>query len=132
MAPNANILSFPCPSVSGRTGLSSAIISSAPTYTLLPTLTSNGIQHGKDAHWLTGCHLTRHTVMDMIREAREPREMRRVIPPHDEPIVGIGPVIAVGDHHNLSSGGPLHIFGKLELAAISQRESGAKIAVYQC
>jgi hypothetical protein len=29
-----------------RLPLSSAIISSAPTYTLLPALTSNGIQHG--------------------------------------------------------------------------------------
>ena len=56
--------------------------------------------------------------MDMIREARESWEMRRVIPTHDELIVGIGPVIAVGDHHNLSRGGPLHIFGKLELATI--------------
>jgi hypothetical protein len=56
--------------------------------------------------------------------------MRRVIPTHDELIVGIGPVIAIGDHHNLSSGGSLHIFGKLELAAIGQRESGTKIAVH--
>src|SRR5215831_9436009 len=115
-----------------QTPLSSAIISSAPTYTLLPALTSNGIQHGEDAHGLTGCHLTRRTVMNMIRETREPREMRRVIPTHDELIVGIGPVIAVGDHHNLSSRGSLHIFGKLELAAIGQRESSAKIAVHQC
>ena len=59
--------------------LSSAIISSASTDTLLPALTSNGIQHGKDALWLTGCHLTRRTVMHMIRETREPREMRRIM-----------------------------------------------------
>src|SRR5262245_260337 len=64
--------------------MSSAIISSTHTYTLLPALTSNGIQYGKDAHWLTGRHLTRRTVMNMIREAREPREMRRVIPPRDK------------------------------------------------
>ena len=36
--------------------------------------------------------------MDMIREARKIREMRRVIPTRDELIVGIGPVIAIGDH----------------------------------
>jgi hypothetical protein len=39
-------------------------------------------------------------------------------------------VIAVGDHHNLPSGGPLHIFGKLELTAIGQREAGTKRAVW--
>jgi hypothetical protein len=57
--------------------------------------------------------------------------MRRVIPTRDELIVGIGPVIAIGDHHNLSSRGSLHIFGKLELAAIGQRESSTQIAVHQ-
>src|SRR5262249_19362935 len=116
-----------------RRELSSAIISSALTYTLLPALalTSNGIQHGKDAHWLTGCHLTRCAVMPMIRKAREPREMRRVIPTRDQLIVGIGPVVAVRAHYNLPSGGPLHVFGKLELAAVGQCESGPKIAVHQ-
>src|SRR6266446_6015631 len=92
---------------------------------------SDLIQHGEDAHRLARRHLTCRAVMDMIREAWETGEMRRVIPTRDELIVGIGPVIAIGDHHNLSSRGSLHIFGKLELAAIGQRESSTQIAVHQ-
>jgi hypothetical protein len=44
-------------------------------------------------------------------------------------VVGIGSVIAVGDHRDLTTGGALHIFGKLELAAIGQRKPGAKVSI---
>jgi hypothetical protein len=57
--------------------------------------------------------------------------MRRVIPTLDKLVAGIGPVIAVGDHRNLTSGGALHLFGKFELAAIGQIEPGAKMSVHQ-
>jgi len=64
-------------------------------------------------------------------EDREPWEMRRVIPTRDQLIVGISPVIAVGDYPDLPSGGLLHIFGKFELAAVGQGESSPQIAIYQ-
>src|SRR5262245_20287946 len=99
---------------------------------LLPVSTSNLIQHGKNAHRLTGLHLTRRSVMNVIRESREIRKMRRVIPTRDQLIVGIGPVIAAGDHRDLTSGGALHLFGKLELVAISWLKRGAKVPIDQC
>ena len=76
----------------------------------LPALTNDLIQHGKDAHRLTGRHLTRRSVMHVIRESREFRKMRRVIPTLDQLVVGIGPMIAVGDHRDLTSGRTLYIF----------------------
>jgi hypothetical protein len=56
--------------------------------------------------------------MQVIGEARKIRKMRRVIPTFDKLVVGVSPVIAVGDHRDLISGGALHLFGKLELAAV--------------
>src|SRR5215216_780639 len=69
--------------------------------------------------------------MNVVRKSREIRKMRRVIPTLDQLVAGIGPVIAVGDHCDLISGGALHIFGKLELAAIGQREPNTKVSIYQ-
>jgi hypothetical protein len=40
-------------------------------------------------------------------------------------------VIAVGDHRDLTTGGALHIFGKLALAAIGQCKPGAKVPIDQ-
>ena len=57
--------------------------------------------------------------------------MRRVIPTLDQLVVGIGPVIAVGHHRDLTRGGALHIFGELELAAVGQREPNTKVSIYE-
>jgi hypothetical protein len=94
----------------------------AYTCTLSLAFISDLIQRGKDAHGLTGCHLTRGSVMNVIRKSREIGKMRRVILTCDQLVVGIGPVIAVGDYRDLTSGRALHLIGKLELAAIGQRE----------
>jgi hypothetical protein len=85
----------------------------------------------RDAHRLTRRHLSRRAVMNMIREAREIKEMWRVILMHDQLMVGIRPVIAIGDHRNRPIEGPLHRCRKLELAAIDQRALCAKIVVHQ-
>ena len=56
--------------------------------------------------------------------------MRRIIPTRDQLVGGIGPVIAVCDHRDLTCRGALHIFGKLQLAVIDQREPRTKVSVY--
>ena len=56
--------------------------------------------------------------------------MRRIIPTRDQLVGGIGPVIAVSDHRDLTRWGALHIFGKLELAVIDQREPCTQVSVY--
>jgi len=68
--------------------------------------------------------------MHVVRKSREVRKMRRVIPTLDQLVVGIGPVIAVGDHRDLTPGGALHILGELELASIGQREPNTKVSIY--
>jgi hypothetical protein len=97
----------------------------------LPASPSDLIQYGKDAHWPSGRHLTRSSIVNVVWESRQIREMRHVIPTPDQLVVGIGLVIAVGDHRNLPSRGALHIFGKLELAAIDQRKPSANMSIHQ-
>jgi hypothetical protein len=83
----------------------------------------------KNAHRLTGRHLTRRSIVKVLRGSREIRKIWCVIPIFNQLVVDIGPVSAVDDHHDLTSGGALHIFGKLELAAIGQLKAGAKVSV---
>ena len=85
---------------------------------------------GKNAHRLPRPHFPCRSIMHVVRKSREIREMRRIIPTRDQLVGGSGPVIAVGDHRDLTRRGALHIFGKLQLAVIDQLEPRTKVSVY--
>src|SRR5262245_12526160 len=96
---------------------------------LLPASPGDRMQHGENTHRLPRRHLTCRSIMHVVRKSREVRKVWGVIPTPDQLVVGIGPVIAVGNHRDLTRGEALHIFGKLELTAIGQREPNTQVAI---
>jgi len=67
--------------------------------------------------------------MDMVRNARQARIVRSVIPSAEQVASCVGPVITVGDNADLSFREELDVFGKFKLTVISQCELGAQMTI---
>jgi ABC-type multidrug transport system ATPase subunit len=83
------------------------------------------IEHSQDVDWLAGKKVVFSFDVNVVRKAGQVEMVRRVVPTLDQVVAGVGPMVTVSDDADFAFGGASRILGKVESAAIAQRQSRA-------